>query len=115
MSNNMIDEIERNIRQSQQVIECGNAIRRLRNNIDFKTVIMVGYFEKEAIRLVHLKADQNMQSPVIQQSIVLQMDAIGAFSQYLNTTLFKADLADKSLIADQETVEQLAAEELAHG
>jgi len=111
----MIDQIERSIRQSKEVSECGNAIKRLRNNTDFKTVILSGYFEKEAIRLVHLKADQNMQSPAIQQSIVSQIDAIGSLSQYLDVVLFKADLAEKTLIADQETVEQLAAEELAHG
>ena len=77
-------------------------------------MILNGYFEREAIRLVHLKADPNMQSPDMQRSIVASMDAIGSLNQYFNTVRFKAELADKSVTADQQTIEELAAEELRH-
>lgn len=112
MSNETIQAIERNIKIGRDAIEFGNALIRLRGNKDFKTVILNGYFEREAIRLVHLKADQNMQSADSQRSIVASMDAIGSLNQYFNTVMHKASLADKSVNADQETLEELAAGEL---
>lgn len=115
MSNDTVREIEKNIRRAKEVVEFGNALGRLRGNKDFKTVILSGYFEQEAIRLVHLKGDQNMQSQESQLSIVSQMNAISALSQYFNTTFHKAMLASKTVDSDQEALEELAAEELNNG
>lgn len=114
MSNETIQAIERNIKLATATNEFGNALIRLRGNKDFKTVILTGYFEQEAVRLVHLKADPNMQSVESQRSIVSQMDAIGALNQYFNTVTHKAMLAVKTVTADQQTLEELAAEELNH-
>ena len=80
MSTETLEAIDRSIKQSQAIVELGSAVDRLRSNKDFKKIVIEGYFEKEAIRLVHLKADPSMQSAASQQSINQQMDAIGAFS-----------------------------------
>ena len=48
-----------------------------------------------------------MQSPSAQESIVKQMDAIGSVMQYLNTLLYKADMASKSIVADEESKDEL--------
>ena len=114
MSNTQIEAIERNIRNSKGAIELGNAVERLRTNKDFRKVVMEGYFEKEAIRLVHLKSDPAMQGTESQQSITTQMDAIGNMSQYMNTVLQKAALAGKSLESDEETLVELSEEGLSH-
>lgn len=105
-----VQAIEQSIKRAKAVIEFGKALERLRSNKDFKTVIMDGYFEKEAIRLVHLKAEPSMQKPESQQSIVSQIDAIGALHMFLNTAMFKADLAGKSIEADEAEREELLAE-----
>ena len=93
--------------------ELGDALARLRGNRDFKKVILEGFFEQEAVRLVHLKADSNMQSPESQKSILTQLDAIGTLAQYLRTVDMRANLAKKSIEYDEQTLEEIAAEELA--
>lgn len=102
-----IQEIEQNIKESKKTVDFGDALVRLQSNRDFKRVILEGYFNEEAIRLVHLKSDSNMQTPDKQQSILLQIDAIGTLKQYFNTVLFKANLARKSIAFDEQTRDEL--------
>lgn len=108
-----IQAIESSIQRAKKEVDLGDALERLRNHRDFKKVILEDYFEKEAVRLVHLKSDPCMQKPEMQQSILAQMDAIGAFSQFLNTLLRRAELARKSILSDEEMREELLAEERA--
>lgn len=112
MSTDTINAIERNMEKAKVVLDFSAALERLRSNRDFKKVVLEGYFEQEAIRLVHLKSDPNMQSPNAQQSIAGQIDAIGQLSQFFSTALQKASMASRQMEADQETLEELAAEEL---
>ena len=107
-----VREIELSIKQAKSIVALGNALERLRNNADFKLVISEGYFEKEAVRLVHLKADQNMQAPERQASILNQMDSIGNLNQYFQTVFHRAALAAKAIDADEETLQDLATEAL---
>ncbi len=111
MANDSSAAIEKNIREARKAVEFGNALERLKANKDFKKVFTEGYFEQEAVRLVHLKADPAMQSVDSQKSIVSQMDAIGAVRQYLDTGLRIAALAARQISADEETLEEILAEE----
>ena len=110
-----IDAIEQNISQAKAHIEFAAAVERLRSNKDFRKVVLEGYFEREAVRLVHLKGDPNMQSADSQRSIVQQMDAIAAFSAFLNTALHLSALAAKSIADDEEMRDEILAEELSNG
>lgn len=112
MSATELQQLEASIKQSDELIELGNCLERLRNNRDFKKIIIEGYFEQEAVRLVHLKADNNMQSVESQKSIVAQMDAIGNLSQYFATLQFKAGMAHKAKASDEEMRDELLAEGL---
>lgn len=112
MSTETISAIERNIEKAKVVLDFSAALERLRNNRDFKKVVLEGYFEQEAIRLVHLTSDPNMQAPAIKQSIESQIAAIGQLSQFFSTALQKAAMAGRQIEADQATIEELAAEEL---
>lgn len=115
MSTETILAIEENIKQARKFVEAGEALERLKSNRDFKKVVLEGYFEKEAIRLVHLKSDQSFQSPEMQASILAQIDAIGAVSQYFSTVLHKASIARKAIASDEETREEILEEELNNG
>jgi hypothetical protein len=115
MLNDTIQRIEANIKEARKIVDLGDSLERLRSNRDFKKVIMEGYFEQEAIRLVHLKADPSMQSADMQKSIVSQMDAIGALHQYFTTVFHKASIARKAIDADEETRDEILAEELSNG
>lgn len=110
MINNDIQQLEVSIKQAQSDVDIGNSLDRLLSNRDFKKVIMEGYFEKEAIRLVHLKADPNMQNEGSQKAIINQMDAIGSLKQYFYLVQAKASMAQKSVESDSQTLEDLLAE-----
>ena len=112
MLNNNVAQLEMNISRSKELVAMGEALVRLMANRDFKQVIDVGYFEQEAIRLVHLKADPNMQSAESQRNILMQMDAIGSLNQYLQLVDFRAAMAHKAIAADEEARDEILAEGL---
>ena len=109
-STNVIESLENNIKEAEKLVELGTAVDRLRTNKDFKRVVLDGYFKDEAVRLVMLKADPNMQSTQSQDSIVKQMDAIGALNGYLMTIKYFATQAARGIEADSNTIEELLAE-----
>ena len=106
-----IEQLEHSIQDSKKYVELGNALERLLQNRDFKAVILKGYLEDEAIRLVHLKADPAMQTSQYQQSILAQIDAIGAVASYLNEIRRQGDMAAKTISSAEEVLEELRREE----
>ncbi len=100
-------DLDRHIKDSQTLIAVGQAVERLKESKDFRAIISVGYFEKEAIRLVHLKADPNMQTPERQSNILSAMDAIGNLAHYLDGLLREAEIAKKQLQSAEEYREEL--------
>ena len=112
MSTAELQQLESNIKLAQKIVDMGDALDRLRNNRDFKKLILEHYLEKEAVRLVHLKADVSMQTPQHQQSIAAQIEAIGIFTNYLNTVLAMATRAKVDITDSEETLAELRAEAL---
>lgn len=110
MHSTELQQLEVNIKQAQKIVDLGDALERLRNNRDFKKVIGEGYFEQEAIRLVHLMSDANVQTPEMQQAIHKQMIAIGCFHEFLNTLAIRAGMARRAVEADENTRDELMAE-----
>lgn len=115
MTQEVLQALELNIKQAKKIVELADSLERLSNNRDFKKIIQEGYFEQEAIRLVHLKADVNFQTPERQASIIQQIDAIGALNKYFETVFYRANQARKAIEADEETRDELFAEELTNG
>lgn len=111
MAKDQIEAIERDIAKARTSVEFGNTLQRLRLNKDFKEVVLNGYFEQEAVRLVHLKAEPHMQGPDSQASIVKQIDAIGAFSGYMNAAMAKALKAAGSIEDGNAALVEIAEEE----
>lgn len=107
-----VQTLESNIKQSKELIEFGSAMERLRSNRDFKLIIGNGYFEQEAVRLVHLKADPSMQTAASQEAIIKQLDAIGALNMYFHSVNHRTGLAQRALEADEETLTEMLAEEI---
>jgi len=112
MSSEMLQRVEHSIQYHKKFVELGNALERLKSNKDFKKLILEGYFEKEAIRLVHFKASPSAQTEEMQKSIELQMNAIGALSQYFNTVFQQAEMARKTIEQDEAMREELLEEGL---
>ena len=110
MSTAELQQLESNIKYAQKIVDLGDALDRLRNNRDFKKVIGEGYFEQEAIRLVHLMSDSNMQFPGIQQSIHKQLIAVGMFREFLETLTTRANMARRAVESDEATRDEILAE-----
>lgn len=111
MSQTELQQIELNIEQAKQIRDLGKALERLQGNRDFKDVIVSGYLSKEAVRLVHLKADPSQQSYEAQQAILKQIDGIGSLESFFRVVEFKARQAEKAIEADELTREEMLAEE----
>lgn len=107
---NQVQAIEANIKAARTLVELGNALERLKSNKDFRTIVMEGYFEKEAIRLVQAKANPSLQSAEMQRSILTQIDAIGNLNMYFTTIVQQAALAAKSIEQDEAAVEEIRGE-----
>lgn len=107
-----IERLEHCTQKAKQHLDLGNALERLLNNRDFKAVIQHGYFEQEAIRLVHLKGDPAVDSPAKQANIIRDIDAIGALSSYLNEVRRLADLARREIDDNEVMLEELRNEAL---
>lgn len=112
MSQAEIQELELSIKRAQDMVDMGKALERLQKNKDFKKIVLEGYFEKEAIRLVHLKSDAQMQTPEKQAAVIRGIDAIGEFHDYLKTVYQLANMAQHAIEADEQTRDELLAEEL---
>lgn len=110
MSNDAIQEIEMNIKEAQKMVDLGAAVQRLATNRDFKKVVLEMYFEKEAVRLVHLKANPAMQDKERQEAIVKEMDAIGSFYQFLRTLEIQAEMARRAIDDGESLREEILAE-----
>lgn len=108
---NQIKVIEESIKSAKKLVELADALERLKSNKDFKTIVMEGYFEKEAIRLVQAKSNPGLQSPEMQKLIITQIDAIGNLNLFFTTLVQQAAMARKSIEQDEAAIEEIAAEE----
>lgn len=104
-----LQQIELSLNQAKEMIGKRDALRRLMDNKDFKHVISDNYMEKDAARLVALKADPAMQEETHQKNILRQIDAIGTFREYLRTIFQEGHMAEKAVADNEETREQLLA------
>lgn len=112
MSQHDLETIELSIKHAKKSVDLMKSVDRLTKNRDFKAVFLDGYFEKEAVRLVLLKADPNMQSEESQAEIIKQMDSIGSVRQYLSAIIQMGRMAEKAIADDEATREAILEEEL---
>jgi hypothetical protein len=101
-----VEAIELHMGRAREFIKEAAALRRLRNHADFQTVVEKGYFEKNAVRLVGLKASPQMQTPEKQAGVVRAIDAIGELQQHFNAVFMMAAEAETAIT---ESHEELAA------
>lgn len=79
-----IEEFELSIAEARKHTDLADALERLAKNKDFKSLILTGYFEEEAVRLVALKAVPQMLGDDMQKKILTSIDGIGALTQYFS-------------------------------
>ena len=112
MSVEQIEAVELSIEQAKKQISLRDDLQKLISNKQFKKVILEGYFEKEASRLVLLKASPEMQEETSQKAIDDSIIAIGQLRQHFITINQFGAMADRTMADDQETLDELRNEGL---
>lgn len=84
MSQQEIQLLEEFIDEQQVRIKDAEALERLLRNRDFKRIVDNGLFNKEATRLVMLKADPDNQDDYRQTEILKGIDSIGYLRNHFN-------------------------------
>jgi hypothetical protein len=108
-----IKQVEMSIEEAKHNVENRDLVLSLSKHPDFRKLIMRGYFEQEAIRLVHLKGAQGMQSPEQQMLVNNAMLAISNLKQYFDNLVQMGNVSEKALAEHEKTREELLAEDAA--
>lgn len=106
----MIAQLEQQIKDAQGSLELGRALASLRHNPDFKKLMIEGYLKNEAVRLVQLKADPSMVSAIDQAAIVRDIDSIGAMGQYFRTVEMMGIRAESSIAGAEAAITEIQQE-----
>lgn len=115
MSSIETKQIEAQIAAAKETADMATALDRLKSNRDFKKVILQGYFKDEAIRLVQVKGNPDVQHPSSQAAIIRDIDAIGSLFQFLNQIEREGNQAEKTIADGQREIEAITEEELNNG
>lgn len=98
--------------QADRILEVRDALIRLIENPDYKTVIEEAYFKEEAARLPEALTNPEMQDDVDQRLLKEQVVAIGHAKVFLNKIVSYAQVIEAGIkAAEKEAIR--AAKEMA--
>ena len=95
------------IEQCKSQIEFGKAIERLNRNPDFKKVILEGYLEQEAIRLVHASSSAAFDAPDKRAALMREIDGIGKLASFFRVSQMLAERAEGQLVETEELRQEM--------
>lgn len=105
-----LEQIELTIDQALECIKYKEALNRLYNNADFKSIILDGYFRQEASRLVHARAEPALQSSEEQTQLLRRIDGVGFLRQFFNSIFQFGQTAERTLESHRDTRAELMSE-----
>ena len=111
MIEQQIEQIELQLEHAQKAIAKMEALDRLYHNKDFQAVIAEGYFKDEASRLVLLKGDVNIDEEA-EKHCDKMINGVGCLRAYFQVINHFGEQAKKAIEDDQNTREELLAEQL---
>lgn len=97
MSNSEIEHLEVEIDQAKDMISLNDDLVQLQEDPRFIRVITKGFFEQEAIRLVMLQSDPEMQKPERKEALVAAMNAVSGLNQYFVRVNRVGEMAKEAL------------------
>lgn len=116
---NQLEQLEASIEAQKELIKFGDALDRLYENKDFRTVILDDYFVQEASRLVLAKSEPTLRfeahGEAQMQFLEDQLTGIGALKQYFLAKTRQCDSARQGLESSQELHSELLQEGLNNG
>lgn len=92
-----IEQMEVSLEHAKELVERKRQAEKLGSNREFKKLILDGYCQQEAARLVSLSGDPQMKEH--RDEIFADIEAIGRFQAFLRTTIqigrqAEAEIAD---------------------
>ena len=102
-------QIDITIEQLELAISKRDKLQQLQANPLFKEVMLEGYMEQNAIRLVHLVGASQMQKEDQQISLNEQIKSIGLLGEWFRAIFAMGDQAEKQL---NDYTQELANEEV---
>ena len=96
MMNLSANEYATHLHESKEMIALAEMTNTLLNDVKFKQVILKGYLENEALRLVYLLSDLDEHSQEYRQTMD-KLKRIGHFKDYFYGLINKGQLATDSL------------------
>jgi len=112
VASNEMDAIQMEIEMAQDMIKARDALVRLTSNADFNLVFTQGYFEKEASRLVLLKAEASMEDEQKQKNVDDSIIGIGQLYQYCRAVMAQGQQCDAAVADYEQELETMRADEL---
>jgi hypothetical protein len=103
--------IEVTEKQAKKAIDMQDCLNELSTNSKFIKLILKGYCEDEAVRLVLLKKDPNMLSAENQANIDSAIDSISQLHQYFLKVKIVGDMAKATLHECDLVREELSKED----
>jgi len=103
---NDIETVELSIEVAEEAIKRGKQAKALAKNKDFKELVLDGYFQDEAARLVHLVSHPTTKDEM-RTTVQRDIDGVGAFKRYLQTIVMFGEQAELALEADKQTLEEM--------
>ena len=100
-----INQLEASIDHAKARVEKAKAVLALFDNANFQEVVVKGYFEKEAIRMVACYGD-GTGTPEMLADLQKDMHAVGAFRRYLSMIIQDGRQAESDVRQNQETLQE---------
>ena len=112
-----IEQIENSIKYAEDRVKRSDRVLALYDNPDFNEIVVKGYLEAEAIRMVGLYGSGS-GSPDQLRELEKDMHGIGSFRRYLVQLVQEGKMAKSDLEANKEALQEelaMAAEARASG
>ena len=105
------DDIYQEIAVHKATIAMGTVLRNLEAHKGFQELILDGYLNKEALRLVCRLGEVGIASEE-RADIQRKLDSIGVFANYLRTVKLNAEISQNSLPESEAVFAELHSERL---
>ena len=100
-------EIQISMEEAQHSINLQDALQRLHTHADFQQIVLSGYFEVQAINLVSMVGQHQMQSAEHQTAIKNDMLAISGLKEYFRMLNVQGNRARQAIKDSQEALHEM--------
>jgi len=107
--NEQLEQIDGRIAELKDAIKVSEALERLHENEDFKTVILDGYLEKESKRLFGVLVTPSTLKRDVIENIQDKLSAIRNIKQYFGVLLQNAHMAPMQIEEEEDYRKEVTA------